>query len=142
MRSINLLTDLTNYVMLELGQPMHAFDARKIKNIMVGTSDRQFDFITLDNQNRQITSETLMIYNDNLPIAIAGIMGGLNSEIIDDTSEVVLESANFDGISIRKSSSRLGLRTDASMRYEKILDPEIYSNCHEKVFKTFIGCGF
>lgn len=125
MRGINLLADLSNYIMLELGQPTHAFDATKIEAIKVGTPDESFNFKTLDDVEREITDNTLMIYNNATPVAIAGIMGGLDSEIIDSTSSVVLESANFDGVCVRKSSSRLGLRTDASMRYEKILDPEL-----------------
>lgn len=125
MRGINFLADLTNYIMLELGQPMHAFDANKINKISVGNPKENFVFKTLDDTERNIDTDTLLIYNDDIPVAIAGIMGGLDSEIIDGTSAVVLESANFDGICVRKSSSRLGLRTDASMRYEKILDPEI-----------------
>ncbi len=125
MRGINLLADLTNYIMLELGQPTHAFDARRIDSIKVGTPDGEMKFTTLDGVERDIDTETLLIYNNDTPVAIAGIMGGLDSEIIDGTTSVVLESANFDGVSVRKSSSRLGLRTDASMRYEKTLDPEI-----------------
>ncbi len=125
MRGINLLADLTNYIMLELGQPMHAFDKTKIENIRIGTPKENIKFTTLDGTQRDIDTDTLMIYNGEEPVAIAGIMGGLDSEIVDGTTSVVLESANFDGISVRKSSSRLGLRTDASMRYEKILDPEI-----------------
>ncbi len=125
MRAINLLADLTNYIMLELGQPMHAFDAQKIQSIGVGTPEKDIKFTTLDGIERDIDTDTLLIYNGNTPVAIAGIMGGLDSEIVDTTTSVVLESANFDGVSTRKSSSRLGLRTDASMRYEKILDPEI-----------------
>ncbi len=125
MRGINLLADLTNYIMLELGQPTHAFDARKIDAIKVGTPESAMKFTTLDNTERDIDTDTLLIYNNDTPVAIAGIMGGLDSEIIDGTTSVVLESANFDGVSVRKSSTKLGLRTDASMRYEKILDPEM-----------------
>ena len=125
MRGINLLADLTNYVMLELGQPMHAFDARKIDTIKIGTPDKPFKFKTLDDVERDIDENTLMIYNNDTPVAVAGIMGGLDSEIVGTTDSVVLESANFDGVSVRKTSSRLALRTDASMRYEKILDPEL-----------------
>ena len=125
MRGINLLADLTNYIMLELGQPTHAFDARKIDCIKVGTPEKEMKFTTLDGTERDVDTDTLLIYNNDTPVAIAGIMGGLDSEIVDGTTSVVLESANFDGVSVRKSSSRLGLRTDASMRYEKILDPEI-----------------
>ncbi len=125
MRGINLLADISNYIMLEIGQPTHAFDASKIDAIKVGTPNESFSFTTLDGAEREITDSTLMIYNNDTPVAIAGIMGGLDSEIVDETSSVVLESANFDGVCVRKSSSRLGLRTDASMRYEKILDPEL-----------------
>ncbi len=125
MRGINLLADLTNYIMLEMGQPTHAFDANKIDSIVVGTPSENCKFTTLDNQERDITTDTLLIQNGDLPVAIAGIMGGLDSEIIGDTNSVVLECANFDGVCVRKSSSRLGLRTDASARYEKMLDPEM-----------------
>lgn len=125
MRGINLLADLTNYIMLELGQPTHAFDAEKINAIKVGTPGKAMKFETLDNTERDIDTDTLLIYNNDTPVAIAGVMGGLDSEIVDTTTSVVLESATFDAVSVRKSSSRLGLRTDASMRYEKTLDPEI-----------------
>ena len=125
MRGINLLADLTNYIMLEMGQPTHAFDANKIDEIVVGTPEENCKFTTLDKTERDITTDTLLIQNGSTPVAIAGIMGGLDSEIVGDTDAVVLECANFDGISVRKSSSRLGLRTDASARYEKMLDPEM-----------------
>lgn len=124
-RAINLLADLTNYLMLELGQPMHAFDGNKISKIVVDTPKEAIKFTTLDGQERDITTDTLMIYDNETPVAIAGIMGGLDSEITDDTNSLVLESANFDGVSVRKSASRLALRTDASARYEKTLDPEM-----------------
>ena len=125
MRGINLLADLTNYIMLEMGQPTHAFDANKIDEIVVDTPKENCKFTTLDNTERDITTDTLLIQNGSTPVAIAGIMGGLDSEIVGETNSVVLESANFDGVSVRKSSSRLGLRTDASARYEKMLDPEM-----------------
>ncbi len=125
MRGINLLADLTNYIMLEIGQPTHAFDANKIDEIIVDTPKEDCKFTTLDNTERDITTDTLLIQNGSTPVAIAGIMGGLDSEIVGDTNAVVLECANFDGVSVRKSSSRLGLRTDASARYEKMLDPEM-----------------
>ena len=125
MRGINLLADLTNYIMLEMGQPTHAFDANKIDEIVVDTPKEDCKFTTLDNTERDITTDTLLIQNGSCPVAIAGIMGGLDSEIVGDTNAVVLECANFDGVSVRKSSSRLGLRTDASARYEKMLDPEM-----------------
>ena len=125
MRGINLLADLTNYIMLEMGQPTHAFDGNKIDEIKIGTPESNCKFTTLDNTERDITTDTLLIKNATTPVAIAGIMGGLDSEIVGDTNSVVLECANFDGVSVRKSSSRLGLRTDASARYEKMLDPEM-----------------
>ncbi len=125
MRSINLLADVTNYIMLEIGQPTHAFNANMIDSIKVGTPKEKIKFTTLDNTEREIDENTLMIYNNDTPVAIAGIMGGLDSEIVEDTGAVVLESACFDGISVRKSSSRLGHRTDSSARYEKMLDPEL-----------------
>lgn len=125
LRAINLLADLTNYIMLELGQPMHAFDQRKVDCIEVKRFSEAFEFKTLDEQVRKIDPTTLMICSKGAPVAIAGVMGGLDSEIEEDTDSLLLESANFDGVSIRKTSTRLGLRTDASMRYEKVLDPEI-----------------
>ena len=125
MRPINLLADITNYIMLELGQPMHAFDGKKINRIVIDTPKEPLKFTTLDGNEREITTDTLLIYDDKTPVAIAGIMGGLDSEIVDDTDTVVLESANFDSVCVRKSASRMALRTDASARYEKTLDPEM-----------------
>ncbi len=125
MRSINLLADLTNYLMLEMGQPMHAFDSRKVEKLRIKRFDESFSFTTLDGVERNIDENTLMICNGDTPVAIAGIMGGLDSEIVDDTTTLTLESATFDAVSIRKSTVRLAHRTDASMRYEKCLDPEM-----------------
>ena len=125
MRGINFLADLTNYLMLEVGQPMHAFDSRKVEKIRIKRFDTPFTFKTLDGVERNIDENTLMICNDNTPVAIAGIMGGLDSEIVEDTTTLTLESATFDAVSIRKSTVRLSHRTDASMRYEKCLDPEM-----------------
>ncbi len=130
-RAINLLADLTNYLMLEMGQPMHAFDCAKVDSIRVKRFDAPFTFTTLDGTERKVDENTLMICTksgnglEDTPVAVAGIMGGLDSEIEDDTDSLLLESANFDAASVRKSSTRLGLRTDASMRYEKTLDPEM-----------------
>ncbi|SFO21491.1 phenylalanyl-tRNA synthetase beta subunit [Pseudobutyrivibrio sp. JW11] len=125
MRAINLLADLTNYIMLEMGQPMHAFDSRKVEKIRIKRFDKPFTFTTLDGIERNIDENTLMICNDNTPVAIAGIMGGLDSEIVEDTTTLTLESATFNAASIRKSAVRLSHRTDASARYEKSLDPEM-----------------
>ena len=125
MRALNFLADITNYIMLEMGQPMHAFDARKLENIRIKRFDKPFTFKTLDGVERNIDENTLMICNGDTPVGIAGIMGGLDSEIVEDTSTLTLESATFDAVSIRKSTVRLAHRTDASMRYEKSLDPEM-----------------
>ena len=125
MRGINFLADLTNYLMLEMGQPMHAFDSRKVEKIRIKRFSEPFTFQTLDGVDRSIDENTLMICNGDNPVAIAGIMGGLDSEIVDDTTTLTLESATFDASSIRKSTVRLAHRTDASMRYEKCLDPEM-----------------
>ncbi|MBP3437274.1 MAG: phenylalanine--tRNA ligase subunit beta [Clostridia bacterium] len=124
-RAINFLADLTNYVMLELGQPMHAFDLRKVDKIEVQRFNEPFTFLTLDHEERTIDDRVLMICSHEKPVAIAGIKGGLESGIEDDTTSLLLESATFDGVCIRKSEGILGLRTDASMRYEKMLDPEL-----------------
>lgn len=125
MRDINFLADLTNYLMLEMGQPMHAFDSRKVEKIRIRRFPESFTFQTLDKVERTIDPNTLMICNGDKPVAIAGIMGGLDSEIVDDTTSLTLESATFDAASVRKSSVRLAHRTDASARYEKSLDPEM-----------------
>jgi phenylalanyl-tRNA synthetase beta chain len=125
MRAINFLADMTNYLMLEMGQPMHAFDSRKVEKIRVKKFDTPFVFRTLDGVDRNIDENTLMICNGDEPVAIAGIMGGLDSEIVADTTSLTLESACFDPVSIRKSAARMSHRTDASQRYEKTLDPEM-----------------
>ena len=125
MRGINLLADLTNYLMLEMGQPMHAIDSRKVEKIRIKRFDEPFTFTTLDGVDRNIDTNTLMICNGDTPVAIAGIMGGLDSEIVEDTTTLTLESATFNAVSTRKSTVKLAHRTDASMRYEKCLDPEM-----------------
>ena len=124
-RAINFLADLTNYVMMEIGQPMHAFDNAKVDKIEVQTFAEGLDFVTLDGIERKIDDKMLMITSGNVPVAIAGVMGGDASKIEDGTTSLLLESATFDGVSVRKTTTRLGLRTDASMRYEKMLDPEL-----------------
>lgn len=125
MRPLNLLADLTNYVMLELGQPMHAFDGDSAQKIEVKELPFPTEFVTLDNQKRVLDSGTMMICNQSEPIAVAGVMGGLDSEIVDSSDSVILESACFDSSSIRKTAIKLGLRSEASNRYEKSLDPEM-----------------
>ncbi len=125
MRSISLLVDLTNYVMLEIGQPMHAFDKRVMDKVVVKASTDNLKFTTLDGVLRAIPDGTMMICNGSEPVGIAGIMGGQASEIKDDTTELLIESACFDAGNIRKSAVKLKHRTDASSRYEKSLDPEL-----------------
>ncbi len=125
MRSINLLVDLTNYLMMELGQPMHAFDARVVKSIEVGLANDNDTYTTLDGEERKLTHDMLMIKNGDKYFGIAGVMGGLDSEILPDTTSVFLESATFNAGSIRKTAVALGLRTEASSRYEKSLDPNM-----------------
>ena len=125
LRPINFLADMTNYIMLELGQPLHAFDKNFVKSINVKRLKEDNKFITLDNTERLLPKGTLMIHNDNTPVAIAGIMGGKDTEITDETNSLFLESANFDGVLIRKTALNISHRTDASARYEKMLDPEL-----------------
>lgn len=122
MRGINFLADVTNYVMLELGQPMHAFDNKIVDNIQVSEIKEDTKFVTLDSVERTLPTGTMVIESNHTPVAIAGIMGGENSEITDDTTSVLIESACFDGVDVRKSAIKLGLRTEASARYEKMLD--------------------
>ena len=125
-RSINNIVDITNYVMLEMGQPMHAFDINSIegKQITVRRANHGEKIITLDDQERELNETMLVIADSKKPVAIAGVMGGQNSEIEEDTKTVVFESAVFYGGSIRKTAKAVGLRTEASSRYEKGLSPE------------------
>ncbi len=124
-RPINNIVDITNYVMLEYGQPMHAFDLRFIKDgkINVRLADDGEEITTLDGVERKLTSKNLVIADAEKPVAIAGVMGGEYSGIMDDTTTIVFESANFSGASVRLTAKSQGMRTDASSRYEKGLDP-------------------
>jgi phenylalanyl-tRNA synthetase beta chain len=126
MRAINNVVDVTNFVMLELGQPLHAFDYRLLEQgrIVVRRSKRDETFISLDEKERMLRDDTLMICDGAKPIAIAGIMGGLNSEVKADTQEILLESAYFSPQSIRRSSRWLSMGTDAAFRFERGIDPE------------------
>lgn len=123
LRSISLIVDLTNYLLLELGQPMHSFDKNFVKEIVVEKAQDKDTFVTLDGEKRTLSNEMLMIKNGHEYQAIAGVMGGLDSEITDKTNSIFLESATFNAASIRKTATALGLRTEASSRYEKSLDP-------------------
>ncbi len=124
-RSINNIVDITNYVMMEYGQPMHAFDYACVKGgeIIVRRAGDSKTVRTLDSEERALKPEMLVIADAEKPIAVAGVMGGENSEITDKTETVVFESANFFGPSIRRTAKAIGMRTDASARYEKGLDP-------------------
>ena len=124
-RPINNIVDITNYVMLEYGQPMHAFDYRYVGSgkIIVRRSEPGEALTTLDGNVRTLTPGMLVIADETKPIGLAGIMGGENSEIMDDTVDVVFESANFNGTSIRQTALALGMRTEASGKFEKNIDP-------------------
>ena len=124
-RPINNIVDITNYVMLEYGQPMHAFDYRYVSSgkIVVREAEEGETLTTLDGVVRQLTPGMLVIADESKPIGLAGIMGGENSEILDDTTTVVFESANFNGTSIRQTALALGMRTESSGKFEKNLDP-------------------
>lgn len=124
-RPINNLVDITNYIMEEYGQPMHAYDLETVagKEIIVRTADKDEKFVTLDGQERIMDDDVLMICDGEKPIGIAGIMGGENSMITDDVKTMLFEAACFDGTNIRRSSKKVGLRTDASGKFEKGLDP-------------------
>ena len=123
-RPINNIVDITNYVMLEYGQPMHAFDYRYVKGgrIIVRRASDGEELTTLDGTVRKLTSNMLVIADETRAVGLAGIMGGENSEIVEDTVDVVFESANFDGTTIRKTALALGMRTEASAKFEKGLD--------------------
>nr|WP_325294229.1 phenylalanine--tRNA ligase subunit beta [uncultured Oscillibacter sp.] len=123
-RPINNIVDITNYVMLEYGQPMHAFDYRYVKGgkIVVRRARAGEELTTLDGNVRQLTPDMLVIADDTRAVGLAGVMGGLNSEIVGDTVDVVFESANFEGSCIRKTALALGMRTEASAKFEKGLD--------------------
>ena len=126
MRDINLLADMTNYLMLEMGQPMHAFDNDIVKGITVVENEKPLEMETLEGEKHIIEENSMVICDDNrVPVAIAGVKGGLKSGISENTSKLLLESACFDCVSIRKTSRKIGLITDASQRYEKSLDPEM-----------------
>jgi phenylalanyl-tRNA synthetase beta chain len=125
MRPIDSIVDTTNYVMLELGQPLHAFDLRQLKagRIVVRTAKQGETMKTLDGQERKLTPDMLMICDAERPVAIAGVMGGENSEVALDTTEILLESAHFDPLSVRRTRKALGMSTEASYRFERSVDP-------------------
>ena len=144
-RPINNIVDITNYVMLEYGQPMHAFDYRYVSSgkIVVREAEEGETLTTLDGNVRNLKKGMLVIADDNKAIGLAGIMGGENSEIKEDTTMVVFESANFDGTSIRQTALSLGMRTDASGKFEKHLDPMMTVPAVQRACELveLLGCG-
>jgi len=127
LKPINNIVDATNYVLHELGQPLHAFDANKITSgiVRVQNLKKGTKFITLDGVERELSNEDLMICNGNTPMCLAGVFGGLDSGVTENTTEIFLESAYFDPVTIRKTAKRHGLNTDASFRYERSIDIEL-----------------
>ncbi|CDF00485.1 phenylalanine--tRNA ligase beta subunit [Ruminococcus sp. CAG:624] len=144
-RPINNFVDITNYVMLEYGQPMHAFDLRYVEgaHINVRNAAKGEKIVTLDGVERELTEEMLVIADDKKPVAVAGVMGGEYSGIMEDTTTVVFESAYFEPVQVRRTSKKLGLRTDASIRYEKGVDRLISMTCLERAFQLVeeLGAG-
>ena len=149
LRPINNIVDITNYVMLEYGQPLHAFDISAVgikdgkHGVVVRTASDGEKFTTLDGVERVLSATTLLIADHEKPIGIAGIMGGENSRITDDTKTILFESANFDSANIRLSARHLGMRTDASGRYEKGLDPNMALICVNRAMELVeeLECG-
>ena len=144
-RPINNLVDITNYVMLEYGQPMHAFDLRYVKDgkIVVRNAAEGETITTLDGVTRTLSPEMLVIADAEKPIAVAGVMGGEYSGIMEDTNTVVFESAYFEPVQVRRTAKKLGMRTDAFARYEKGLDPEGCLRTLERAFELveLLGAG-
>jgi phenylalanyl-tRNA synthetase beta chain len=127
LRAINNLVDITNYVLLEFGQPLHAFDFQKLQGgeiVVRRPQNGERHFVTLDDQERPLTPETLLICDGEKPVALAGVMGGLASEVTEVTRQVLIESAYFNPQTIRRTAKRLGLSTEASYRFERGVDPE------------------
>jgi len=145
LRSISNVVDITNYVMLEIGQPMHAFDFSCVEggHIIVRTAREGETIQTLDGNERKLTPNMLCICDEHKPVCVAGVMGGANSEIVGDTAMVLFESANFNGVSVRRTASALGMRTDASSRYEKGLDMMNTIKAVERACELveMLGCG-
>ncbi len=124
---INNIVDITNYVMHDVGQPLHAFDEQKIygKKIIVKTAEKGDKLVTLDGVERVLDPEDLIIYNEKAPMVIAGVFGGIDSGITDETTDIFLESAYFNPVSVRKTAKRHGLNTDSSFRFERGIDPDL-----------------
>lgn len=145
MRPINNIVDITNYVMAEIGEPMHAFDRKKLKGdtIFVRYAEKGEKITTLDGRAHDLSAEDIVIADISGPIALAGVMGGGNSEVEDSTTEIVLEAAVFNPVNIRKTAQRFDSRTEAAMRFEKSLSPEItvdaIARCYELIKQIIPG---
>jgi len=145
MRPISNIVDITNYVMAEIGEPMHAFDRKKLKGdeIIVRLAAKGEKITTLDGRSHDLTMEDIVITDLSGPIALAGVMGGGNSEVEDSTTEIVLEAATFNPVNIRKTAQRFDSRTEAAMRFEKTLSPEItidaLARCYELIKEIIPG---
>jgi phenylalanyl-tRNA synthetase beta chain len=142
LRPISAVVDVTNYVLMELGQPLHAFDWNKIRGgrIRVAPAEEGMDFITLDDKKRKLVSTDLLIWDGERPVALAGVMGGANSEIVDSSTDVLLESAVFHPGTIRKTARRLALGSDASFRFERGVDQVGSRLALDRAAELITGC--
>jgi len=140
MRRINNVVDINNNVMLETGQPLHAFDFRKLggQRIVVRRAKRGEHMRTLDGVDRELTPDMLVIADATRPVALAGVMGGADAEVTAGTTTILLEAANFNAVSVRATSGTLNLRTEASIRFEKGLHPELAIAAARRAMKLFI----
>jgi phenylalanyl-tRNA synthetase beta chain len=144
LRAINNLVDITNYVLLEFGQPLHAFDFEKLTGgeiVVRLPRPEEHTFVTLDGQERELTPETLLICDAGRPVALAGIMGGLDSEVTPATRNVLIESAYFNPRTIRRTAKRLGLSTEASYRFERGVDPDAVTHALERATQLMLDLG-
>lgn len=140
-RSISLLVDLTNYIMFEIGQPTHAFDADALAAVVVKPMGAEGEFVTLDGEARKMLADDLMIWNQEKPVAVAGVMGGANSEVSEKTNRLLLESANFKGSRVRRTANRLDLRSEASQRFEKNQPPANAALAIARFAKLIVDAG-
>lgn len=140
MRPINNVVDITNFVMLEMGQPLHAFDFRKLsgQRIVVRRAQPGERMRTLDDVDRELTPDMLVIADDKRPVAVAGVMGGADAEVTASTTTILLEAASFNAINVRRTSGILGLRTEASIRFEKGLHPELAAVAARRAMKLLV----
>ena len=142
LRPINNIVDITNFVMMEVGQPLHAFDADTLSGnkIVVRTATEGEKFVTLDGKEHTLSAEDLMICDAESPKCIAGVFGGLNSGVTENTKNILLESAYFDATSVRKTSKRLGIKTDSSFRFERGANPDIQEWAALRATKFILEC--